>query len=161
MNKFFFTSTLALLFIAQTAFAQGGAPRVLDNGAEATCKADPVGFFNNFTSSDQMKFEFRTMSPTADETENGVLFQIDAVIMTAGKGAKSVANSMKAKKIFKPGEVMTATDLFDKNDLLFSNKYLSKLKPGRYKVVFSMAAASPGERKKYKTSRKVFDFVWR
>jgi len=160
MNKFLLTS-IACLFFFQIGYSQGGAPRVLDNGAGDACTENPISFFNKFTEGNLMKFEFRTMAPTADETENGVMFQIDAVIATAGAGSKIVANSMKAKKVFKPGEAFIPNQLFNKNDLLFSNKHFSKLRPGKYKVIFSMAAANPADRKKYKTSRKVYQFVWR
>lgn len=160
MNKFLLLS-ISVLFFSQIGLAQGGAPRVLDNGAGAACAAEPISFFNKFTESDQMKFEFRTMNPTATERANGVLFQIDAVIATAGAGSKIVANSIKAKKVFKPGDVFVPNQLFGSNDLLFSNKHFSKLKPGRYKVVFSMVAANPADRKKYKSSRKIFQFVWK
>lgn len=165
MNKFLLTP-IVFLFFFQIGFivdinAQGGAPRVLDNGAAAACTADPISFFNEFTGSEEMKFEFRTMSPTAAERENGVMFQIDAVIATAGPGSKIVANSIKARKVFKPGETFTPNQLFNSNELLFSNKHFSKLNPGRYKVIFSMAAANPADRKRYKSSRKIFQFVWK
>ena len=160
MNRILLTPLL-LIFLFQFALAQGGAPLVRDAGAGAACKTDPISFFNQFTEGDQMKFEFRTLSPSAEEIEKGVMFQVDAVIATGGAGSKIVAGSVKAKKVFKAGEIFTPKEIFNSNDLLFANKYLSKLKPGMYKVIFSMAALNPADRKKYKTARQAYTFVWR
>ena len=159
MNKLLLTSLVLFLF-SQNIFAQSTAV-ITNNGAADELKATPPEFLNLVTEGESIKFEFRSLSSTSAEMENGIDFFIEASIVSAGNKPKIIANSKKVKKTFKPGEVYYPNQIFGKDVLLFSNATTSKMTPGQYRLVFSMSVANLSERSKYKTALRAFDFVWR
>ena len=155
------TSTLLIAIVATVAMAQGSSAIILNNGAADELTNDPTGFFNKFTEGESLKFEFRAGAPTPEETEEGVNFAVQATIVLVGETPKIIANSKKVIKRFKAGDALFPNQIFEPNDLLFSNAVISKLMPGKYRLVVSMSVANLHDRTKYKTARKAFDFVWK
>jgi len=155
MNKFL--PLLFTLFTIQFSIAQSSGLSISDNGAGALVSQNPQKFLSDFNETDAVQFKFNGSGIKSD----GVNLSVSLSIVTTDRAPKILATSKRKVKKFKSNETLTPKQIFSKNDLLFSNAALAKLKPGTYKLVIQFSGGDAAARKRFKTARKTIPFVWR
>ena len=155
MNKFL--PLLFTLFTIQFSIAQSSVLSISDKGAGALIAQNAQKFIGDFNTTDAVQFKFNGTGIKS----GGVNLAISASIVTTTKSPKILATSKRKVKKFQSNETFTPQQIFSKNDLLFSNASLAKLKPGTYKLVIQFSGGDAAARKRFKTARKAIPFVWR
>ena len=151
---------LPLLFTVLTiqfSIAQSSGLSISDNGAAELLAQNPQKFLNDFNESDALQFKFNG----AGIKSAGVNLEVSLSIVTKDRAPKIIATSKRKVKKFKSNETLTPKQIFSKNDLMFKNSTLAKLKPGTYKLIIQFSGGDTASRKRYRTARKAIPFVWR
>ena len=148
---------LFTLFSIQFSFGQNSGLSISDNGAAEQLAQNPQKFLNDFNESDAIQFKFNGTGIKSA----GVNLEVSLSIVTKDKTPKIIATSKRKVVKFKASQNLTPKQIFAKNDLLFSNHKLGKLKPGTYKLVIQFSGGDAAARKRYRTARKTIPFVWR
>jgi len=152
-----FLPFLLTLFSFQFLVAQSSGLAISDNGAGALLAKNPQKFIGDFNTTDAVQFKLNSAGVKSD----GINLQVSLSIVTTDRAPKILATSKRKVKKFKANETLSPKQIFNKNDLLFSNAALAKLKPGTYKLVIQFSGGDAAARKRYRTARKSIPFVWR
>lgn len=148
---------LFTLFTIQFSFAQSSGLSITDGGAAELLAQNPQKFLHDFNESDALQFKFNGTGIKSD----GVNLEVSLSIVTKDRTPKIIATSKRKVKKFKSGETLTPNQIFAKNDLMFPNSALARLKPGTYKLVIQFSGGDTAARKRFRTARKTIPFVWR
>ncbi len=152
-----FLPFLFSLFAINFSVAQSSGLTISDNGAGALLAQNAQKFISDFSTTDALQFKFNGSGIKSA----GVNLAVSVSIVTVDRSPKILATSKRKVKKFKSNETLTPQQIFNKNDLLFSNAALAKLKPGTYKLVIQLSGGDAATAKRFKTARKVIPFVWR
>ena len=152
-----FLPFLLTLFTIQFSFAQSSGLTITDKGAAQLLSQNPQKFLNDFNESDDLQFRFSGSGIKS----GGVNLAVSLSIVTKDRTPKIIATSKRKVRKFKSGETLSPKQIFAKNDLLFPNSTLARLKPGSYKLVIQFSGGDSAARKRFRTARKTIPFVWR